>query len=88
MRPAQAREDATAATQARALGPAVQAVITSPQRKLALIDGKIVPLGGSVRDGTLVGVNESGAVLRKDGSLAVLPMHPDVRKTPARGDER
>jgi len=64
--------------------PALQAVITSPGRKLAVIDGNIVPLGASVRGSTLANVNDSVAVLQKDGARDVLLMHPDIDKKPSK----
>src|SRR5215207_4896844 len=45
----------------------LQAVITSPGRKLAVIDGTVVPLGATARDGTLAGISDSAAVLNKNG---------------------
>jgi len=73
------------AAQGRAgAGFGLQAVITSPQRKLALIDGSVVPLGSRVRGATLAGVSDSLAVLRKNGERDVLLMHPDIDKRPAR----
>ncbi len=66
-----------------ASGAGVQVILTSPERKLALIDGKVVPLGGDARGGTLVGLSESGAVLHKDdGGRDVLLMHPAIDKKP------
>lgn len=67
---------------ARDSAAGVQVILTSPARKLALIDGKVVPLGGDARGGTLVGLSESGAVLHKDGSRDVLLMHPAIDKKP------
>jgi hypothetical protein len=77
--------DAPSAAQGRpASGFGLQAVITSPQRKLAVIDGSVVPLGSRVRGATLAGVSDSVAVLRKNGSRDVLLMHPDIDKKPAK----
>jgi len=75
-----------AASGAGAAAPAsgLQAVITSPRRKLAVIDGVVVPLGAPVRDATLEGVSDSLAVLKKDGERDVLLMHPNIDKKPAR----
>jgi MSHA biogenesis protein MshK len=79
---------AASAAGARAAPSAVglQAVITSTRRKLALIDGSVVPLGGPVRDGTLAGMSDSAAVLKKNGERDVLLMHPNIDKKPARRD--
>ena len=70
----------------RSAAPAsgLQAVITSPGRKIAVIDGAVVPLGASVRNGTLAGVSDSVAVLNKNGERDVLLMHPNIDKRPSR----
>ena len=81
MRPADMAE-ATPSGKRGASGAGVQVILTSPERKLALIDGKVVPLGGDARGGTLVGLSESGAVLHKDGRRDVLLMHPAIDKKP------
>jgi MSHA biogenesis protein MshK len=83
MRPA----DALAAPSGPAAAPVssgLQAVITSPRRKLALIDGAVVPVGSPVREATLTGVSDSLAVLQKNGERDVLLMHPSIDKKPAR----
>ena len=81
MRPSDAPSGSAAAVSS---APALQAVITSPGRKLAVIDGNIVPLGGAVRGATLANVNDSLAVLQKDGARDVLLMHPDIDKKPSK----
>ena len=77
---------APAGAAARGTTPAsgLQGVITSPGRKLAVIDGTVVPLGATVREGTLAGVSDSVAVLNKNGERNVLLMHPNIDKRPAR----
>lgn len=81
MRPPAASGIAPGAT---ASASGLQAVITSPRRKLAVIDGAVVPLGAPVRDATLAGVSDSLAVLDKNGEREVLLMHPNIDKKPAR----
>lgn len=77
MRPADARgEDAKGAPP----GGGLQVVITSPQRKLALINGTVVPLDS----GTLAGISDSVVVLQKNGGRDVLLMHPNIDKKPSR----
>ena len=71
---------APGAAGAPAAGGGLQAVITSPGRKLAVIDGAVVPLGGATRDGTLAGISDSVAVLNKNGERNVLLMHPNIDK--------
>jgi len=81
MRPPMASGSASGAA---APAPGLQVVITSPRRKLAVIDGIVVPLGAPVRDARLAGVSDSIAVLEKDGERDVLFMHPNIDKKPAR----
>ena len=83
MRPPGAPAAGAAAQGATPTG-GLQVVITSPGRKLAVIDGAVVPLGAAVRDGTLTGVSDSVAVLKKNGEHDVLRMHPNIDKRPAR----
>ena len=82
MRPSDASGSSAAAAVSSA--PALQAVITSPGRKLAVIDGHIVPLGAPVRGATLANVNDSVAILQKNGARDVLLMHPDIDKKPSK----
>jgi hypothetical protein len=88
MRPpgASAGPDNTAATVPSA---GLQAVVISPSRSLAVIDGAVVPLGTAVREGTLSGLSDSSAVVKKKGSERdVLLMHPNIDKRPSkRGEE-
>jgi hypothetical protein len=62
----------------------LQAVLISTKRKVAVIDGSVVPLGSTVRDSTLSGISDSGAVLKRNGGWDVLLMHPGIEKKPAR----
>jgi len=80
MRPPQARDESAAP--GRSAGAGLQLIINSPRRKLALIDGRMVALGGNARDGTVVGLSDSSVVLRKNGSLDVVLMHPAIDKKP------
>lgn len=69
-------------------GTGLQAIVTSPKRKLALIDGKVVELGDATRHGELAGVTDSSAVMRRNGASDVVLMHPEVEKKPSRSRER
>jgi MSHA biogenesis protein MshK len=77
---------ATVAGEQAPTSAGLQAVVISTRRKVALIDGAVVPVGGPVRDGTLAGVSDSLAVLKKNGERDVLLMHPNIDKKPARRD--
>ena len=85
MRPPGASSDAQQSTGAPATSE-LQVVITSPSRNLAVIDGMVVPLGASVRGGTLANVSDSVAVLARNGGRAVVLMHPNIEKKPSRRD--
>lgn len=85
MRPANVVESAPAAGEPASSAPiGVQVILTSQERKVAVIDGKVVPLGGTARDGKLVGLTDTSAVLEKDrsGQRDVLLMHPNIDKRP------
>lgn len=82
MRPPSA--EASGARAPAAANSALQVVITSPERKLAVINGAVVPLGSAVGDSTLAGVSDSLAVLQKKNGRDVLLMHPNIDKRPAR----
>jgi len=84
MQPPGAARDSPQAQAAAATRGGLQAVITSPSRQLAIIDGVVVPLGAPVRGATLTGVSDSLAVLKKNGERDVLLMHPNIDKKPAR----
>jgi len=84
MRPPEAARSTGAVAASAASSSGLQIVITSPQRKLAVIDGAVVPLGAPVRKGTLAGVSDSVAVLRKNGDSDVLLMYPNIDKRPSR----
>jgi hypothetical protein len=85
MRPPNAVDAAPATADRPASAPiGVQVILTSHERKVAVIDGKVVPLGGSARDGKLVGLTDTSAVLEKgqSGERDVLLMHPNIDKKP------
>jgi len=84
MRPPDAVPAATSSAAPAASSGGLQVVITSPQRKLAVIDGAVVPLGAPARKGTLAGVSDSVAVLRRNGDSDVLLMYPNIDKRPSR----
>lgn len=67
-----------------AAGPQLQSVLISPARKVAVIDGRTVPLGAKFRGATLTRITESGVELRKAGRVEVLKLFPRVEKKPRR----
>lgn len=49
-------------------------------RPVAVIDGQVVPLGGSVRGARLTRISETGVVLEGPGGIERLYLTPDVEK--------
>jgi MSHA biogenesis protein MshK len=64
------------------LGPVLQSVMISRKRKIAVISGQEVALGGTIGDAKLVAVRDHEVDLRSpDGSLQTLQMYTGVTKT-------
>jgi len=59
-------------------GPRLQSVLISPDRKLAIIDGETVALGGTVGDATLVQITETGVTLKRGAQVTRLELYPGV----------
>jgi MSHA biogenesis protein MshK len=62
-------------------GPLLQSVLISPQRKIVIISGETVKLGGMYGSARVVKISESGVVLNEGGSLQTLTLFPGVEKT-------
>ena len=62
----------------------LQSVLISPDRRLAVINGKTVALGDRVGDATLTQINETGVVLKRGDLLERVPLLPGIAKQPAR----
>jgi MSHA biogenesis protein MshK len=73
---------AAAAAAPDAAASRLQSVLISPRRKLAVIDGMTVPLGGTVDGATLVAVRESEVVLQKGNERETLKLNPEVQIKP------
>ena len=69
---------------ARAGATQLQSILLSPGRKLAVINGQTVPLGGRIGDATLLAISETGVVLKRGAEVETLRLLPDVDKKPAR----
>lgn len=61
-------------------GPVLQSVMLSPGRKVAMISGEIVTLGGRYGSARLVKLTESEAVLKDGAETTVLKLFPLVEK--------
>lgn len=64
-------------------GPVLQSVMLSPGRKIAVISGEMVVLGGRYGEARLVRLTESEAVLKNGGETTVLRLYPLVEKRAA-----
>jgi len=75
-----AMRDASERGEAPAAASRLQSVLISPQRRLAVIDGRTVPLGGKVDDATLVQISETHVTLRRGAELKTLELYPGVER--------
>jgi MSHA biogenesis protein MshK len=69
-----------AASVAGAGAPRLQSILISPQRRLAVIDGRTVALGGKVDQATLVQIAETYVILREGTELRTLELYPGVTR--------
>lgn len=69
-------------------GPVLQSVMLSPGRKVAMISGQMVTLGGRYGSARLVRLTDSEAELRDGAETIVLSLYPQVEKRPAGKTQR
>jgi MSHA biogenesis protein MshK len=79
-RPPAASAGVATASSATAGGARLQSVLISDARKLAVIDGVTVPLGGQVGSATLVDIQETQVTLRRGAETQTLRLHPRVER--------
>ena len=68
-------------------GPAgrqLQSVLLAGRRKLAIIDGVTVPLGGMVGEARVVKISETEVTLKTGDETEVLKLYPAVDKRPVK----
>lgn len=75
----------TATGKAEQSGYNLQSVLISPERRYAIINGEIVPIGGSVGGAELVAVAPERVTLRTRDGLREVPLFPDVVRPGAEG---
>lgn len=56
----------------------LQSILVSPERRAAIISGRVVQLGESVQGYRVVAISESEAVLRMGGQSRTLRLYPAV----------
>jgi MSHA biogenesis protein MshK len=69
-------------------GPVLQSVMLSPARKMAMISGQLVVLGGRYGSSRLVRLTDSEAELKDGSETIVLSLYPQVDKRPAGKTQR
>jgi MSHA biogenesis protein MshK len=79
--PVVASEEGTAAP---VLSTQLQAILISRGRKLAVINGQTVPLGGRVGEGRVERITETEVTVRTGEQVEVLRLLPGIEKKPAR----
>jgi len=60
----------------------LQTVLISPGRKLAVINGAVVLLGGKVGEATLASISETGVVLKYSDRTEVLTLLGGIERVP------
>lgn len=65
-------------------GTQLQSILLSSGRKVAVINGNMVPLGGMVGEAKVVRISETEVVLKKGDETEVLKLFPGVDKQPSR----
>lgn len=61
-------------------GPQLQSVLISPTRRIAVISGQTVTLGGRYGEATVASITESAVLLRYAGRSETLRLIPAVEK--------
>ena len=81
-RPPTAVAPAQAGAEGERGGPRLQSVLIAGSRKLAVIDGVTVPLGGKVGGATVVSIAETEVKLRLGEEVQTLKLYPGIERQP------
>lgn len=91
-RPPNVNTEAASAEQGALAGPRLESVLIAPDRRIAVISGRAVSLGGKVGEARVVRISESEVVLQNGDQRETLKLFPQVEKksirTPARRADR
>jgi MSHA biogenesis protein MshK len=60
--------------------PVLESILFSDQRRMALINGKMVKVGDKVGPAVVTKITEEAVVLRVDGKLETIRMFPNLEK--------
>jgi len=61
-------------------GTQLQSILMSSGRKVAVINGTMVPLGGMVGEARVIRITETQVVLKRGEETEVLKMYPGIEK--------
>lgn len=75
--------DAAGAASGDAASSRLKSTLLSNGRRLAIIDGQTVPLGGRIGDATLVEITPTKVILRRGSETEALLLLPSAEKKPA-----
>jgi len=79
-RPAMVANSKGVAARAEQSGWILQSVLISPERRYAIINGEVVPVGGAIAGAELVAIAPERVTLRTPEGLRVLHLFPDVTR--------
>ena len=64
----------------------LQSILISATRKLAVIDGMTVPLGGKVDGATLIAIEETEVKLKRGEVIETLKLYPNIERQSVEAD--
>jgi MSHA biogenesis protein MshK len=79
-RPPNASDRASAQPGAAPAGPRLESVLIAPDRRIAVISGQQVPLGGKYGEGRVVRITETEVAIREGTATEVLRLFPESEK--------
>ena len=63
----------------------LQSVLIAAGRRVAVVNGEVVRLGGRIGDATVVKIEPTAITLRRGGEIEILKMYAGIEKNPVRG---
>lgn len=79
-RPPRVAAEQAGAPERQPAGPQLQSVLISPTRRIAVISGSAVPLGGRYGEATVASISESSVVLKYRNRRQTLHLVPEAEK--------
>lgn len=63
----------------------LQSVLIAAGRRVAVVNGEVVRLGGRLGDATVVKIEPTAITLRRGSDIEILKMYSGIEKSPVRG---